>query len=46
VKVKSIDTTEQPVDILTKASAHDRFCEMHSKIGLVELVFLPDHPTS
>ena len=37
VCVASIGTTEQLADIMTKALAWERFCELRAKLGLVML---------
>jgi len=37
VCVASIGTTEQLADIMTKALARERFCELRTKLGLVKL---------
>ncbi|XP_066361295.1 secreted RxLR effector protein 161-like [Miscanthus floridulus] len=34
VQLQSIGTVEQLADILTKALGHERFCELHSKLGV------------
>jgi len=36
VRLQSIGTTEQLADILTKALGRAHFCEMHSRIGVVD----------
>jgi hypothetical protein len=37
MSVASIDTTKQQADIVTKDLAHQCFCELCAKIGLVNL---------
>ena len=37
VKVESIGTAEQLADILTKALGQDRFCELRSRIGVINV---------
>lgn len=37
-KIEYINTEEQLADILTKALGRDRFMELRSKIGLVEVL--------
>jgi hypothetical protein len=37
VKIQYIGTSEQLADILTKALGRQRFCELRSKLGVVDL---------
>ena len=37
VRLQSIGTTEQLADILTKALGRERFCELRSRIGVVDV---------
>jgi hypothetical protein len=37
VKVQYISTSEKLADILTKPLGRDRFCELHSRIGVVDI---------
>jgi hypothetical protein len=37
VKVQYISTSEQLADILTKPLGRDRFCELRSRIGVVDI---------
>jgi hypothetical protein len=37
VKIQYIGTSEQLTDILTKALGRQRFCELRSKLGVVDL---------
>ena len=37
VKTESIGTADQLADILTKALGHEQFCNMRSRIGVVDV---------
>lgn len=37
VKLKSVGTVEELADMLTKALGRDRFCELRSKIGVIDV---------
>ena len=37
VKLKSVRTAEELADILTKALGRVRFCELRSKIGVIDI---------